>query len=224
MRWLLVIALCACKSADTVPTAIAKIEKRVGHELDGVVLAPQGIYVDRVFVTDTAFPEALAKIKPRELLDIYLLDDPEPATTIIGAFQVIADTHPLARIYLGTGDNVSELCPRAKLSSQQAGDSERVALSILFNPDRIWIGLSRVNEFQDIPPTRSGVPDYQKLEDVLKQHKESAFFVDRRDLELSASGKVKSEQFAGGIAVACKLGWTELSFLRIEQISARPTL
>ena len=226
MRWLLaVVALASCKSADTVPTIVSNVENKLGRKLDGVILAPQGIYVDRVFVTDTALPDALAKAKPRELLDIWLLDDAEPATTIIGALQVVADKHPLVRIHWKLDDDqVAELCPRAKLSSQQAGIDERVALSILFNPDRIWFGISRVNEFQDIPATSSGVPDYQKLEDLLKQHKASAFFVDRRDLELSADPKVTSGAFAAGLAVVCRFGWTELSMLRLDQISARPTL
>lgn len=227
MRWPLVLVLaCACSKPDTVPSSIKRVEKKLGHELDGLIFAKQGLYLDRKFVTDTQFPDALAKAKPRELLDVWLLDGSEPATTVIGALQVIADKQLFVRIHLGIADdNTAEICRRVKLLSTQASaDPEGVALSVLANPDQIWVGLSRVNEFQDIPPTGSGVPDYDKLETTLKLHKESAFFVDRTDLELSADPHVSSERFGELASIACKTGWTTLAMLRVDQISARPSL
>ena len=227
MRWPLAVVLaCACSKSDTVPSSIKRVEKAMKHELNGLVLVHEGLYLDRKFVTDTALPEALAKMKPRELLDIWLLDDPEPATTIIGALQVVADKHPRVSIHHlipdGTADRVCQNV--TVMATQAASDPESVALSVMMLPDRIWVGLSRVNEFQDIPPTTSGVPDYEKLETTLKQHRESAFFADRRDLELSAEPTVSSERFAELITVACLAGWTKLAMLRVDQISARPSL
>src|SRR5438045_8415553 len=40
--------------------------------------------------------------------------------------------------------------------AQVQQDDERVTLSVLVQSDRIWVGLSRVNEFQDIPKKGEG--------------------------------------------------------------------
>ena len=59
-------------------------------------------------------------------------------------------------------------------------DDETVTLSVLVQADRIWVGLSRVNEFQEIPKKGDG-QDWEKFETTLKEHKASAFFDDRAD-------------------------------------------
>src|SRR6476469_2434783 len=41
-------------------------------------------------------------------------------------------------------------------------DDEHVTLSVLVQSDRIWVGLSRVNEFQPIPKLASGEHDWEK--------------------------------------------------------------
>ena len=49
------------------------------------------------------------------------------------------------------------------------GDCAEPRLSVLIDPDEIWVGVSRVNEFQKIPRTAAG-HDWAKLEETLKQH------------------------------------------------------
>src|SRR4029079_9548173 len=83
----------------------------------------------------------------------------------------------------------------AQITSQRKGknrdttqvqqDDEHVTLSVLVQADKIWVGLSRVNEFQDIPQ-KGDDQDWDKLESTLKEHKSSTFFADRSDLEIAA--------------------------------------
>src|SRR6266576_5719256 len=53
-------------------------------------------------------------------------------------------------------------------TSQVQQDNENVTLSVLVQSDRIWVGLSRVNEFQDIPK-RGDQQDWEKFETTLKE-------------------------------------------------------
>src|SRR5678816_4666668 len=62
--------------------------------------------------------------------------------------------------------------------AQVQKDDEHVTLSVLVQSDRIWVGLARVNEYQDIPK-KADEQDWDKLETTLKEHKASAFFADR---------------------------------------------
>src|SRR4029079_11574876 len=52
-------------------------------------------------------------------------------------------------------------------------DDETVTLSVLVQADRIWVGLSRVNEFQEIPKLGgpNGEHDWDKLKTTLEAHK-----------------------------------------------------
>src|SRR3954470_12705834 len=58
-------------------------------------------------------------------------------------------------------------------------------LSVLIQADRIWVGVSRVNDFTEIPKTAQGY-DWQKVEDVLKTQKASAFFADTGVIQIAA--------------------------------------
>jgi len=74
---------------------------------------------------------------------------------------------------------------KSRDQAQVQQDDERVILSVLVQSDRIWVGLSRVNEFQDIPK-KGDDQDWEKLETTLKEHKSSTFFEQRSDLEIAA--------------------------------------
>src|SRR5215813_1881872 len=54
-------------------------------------------------------------------------------------------------------------------TQQVQQDDETVTLSVLVQSDRIWVGLSRVNEFQEIPK-KGDQQDWEKLETTL-QHR-----------------------------------------------------
>ena len=66
------------------------------------------------------------------------------------------------------------------------GTCDDPKLSVLIDADEIWVGVSRVNDFQKIPRTAAGY-DWAKLEDALKLQKASAFFDHKTAIEIAAS-------------------------------------
>jgi biopolymer transport protein ExbD len=54
-------------------------------------------------------------------------------------------------------------------------DCDKPKLSVLVDSDSVWIGVSRVNEFEQIPKTATGY-DWDKVRDRLKVQKKSPFF------------------------------------------------
>jgi len=104
---------------------------------------------------------------------------------------------------------------------------EHVTLSVLVQSDRIWVGLSRVNEFQDIPK-KGESQDWDKLETTLKEHKASAFFADRSDLEIAAesttAAPVKYQDIIYAMDVAVKVGFVDVGLSDPQGLSARPSL
>jgi biopolymer transport protein ExbD len=107
-------------------------------------------------------------------------------------------------------------------------DNETVTLSVLVQSDKIWVGLSRVNEFQDIPKLSSGEHDWDKFETTVKQHKTSAFFADRADIEIAAESTlqspVKYQDVIHAMDVAVKVGFIDVGLSDPAGLAARPTL
>ncbi|MDX2090976.1 MAG: biopolymer transporter ExbD [Kofleriaceae bacterium] len=106
-------------------------------------------------------------------------------------------------------------------------DDETVTLSVLVQADRIWVGLSRVNEFQEIPKTPEG-HDWAKFETTLKDHKASAFFADRADVEIAAESttqaKVTYQDVIKAMDVAVKVGFIDVGLSDPAGLAARPSL
>ena len=111
--------------------------------------------------------------------------------------------------------------------AQVQNDEERVTLSVLVQADRIWVGLSRVNEFQDIAK-KGDDQDWEKLETTLKEHKASAFFADRADLEIAAestaAAPVKYQDIIHAMDIAVKVGFIDVGLSDPQGLSARPSL
>jgi len=106
-------------------------------------------------------------------------------------------------------------------------DDETVTLSVLVQADRIWVGLSRVNEFQEIPK-KGDDQDWEKFETTLKEHKASAFFADRSDLEIAAestqAAPVKYQDVIRAMDVAVKVGFIDVGLSDPAGLAARPSL
>jgi len=107
-------------------------------------------------------------------------------------------------------------------------DDETVTLSVLVQADRIWVGLSRVNEFQEIPKKADNEQDWEKFETTLKEHKASAFFADRADLEIAAESTqqqpVKYNDVVHAMDVAVKVGFIDVGLSDPAGLAARPSL
>ena len=106
-------------------------------------------------------------------------------------------------------------------------DDETVTLSVLVQADRIWVGLSRVNEFQEIPK-KGDDQDWEKFETTLKEHKASAFFADRADLEIAAesttASPVKYQDVIRAMDYAIKVGFIDVGLSDPAGLAARPSL
>ena len=107
-------------------------------------------------------------------------------------------------------------------------DDETVTLSVLVQADRIWVGLSRVNEFQEIPKKADNEQDWEKFETTLKEHKASAFFADRADLEIAVESTqqqpVKYNDVVHAMDVAVKVGFIDVGLSDPAGLAARPSL
>jgi len=113
-------------------------------------------------------------------------------------------------------------------TSNVIDDVDTVILSVLVQSDKIWVGLSRVNEFQDIPKLASGEHDWDKFETTIKQHKTSAFFSDRADIEIAAESTlqspVKYQDVIHAMDVAVKVGFVDVGLSDPAGLAARPQL
>ncbi len=106
-------------------------------------------------------------------------------------------------------------------------DDETVVLSVLVQADRIWVGLSRVNEFQEIPKLAES-HDWAKFETTLKEHKASAFFADRADIEIAGESTtqspVKYQDVIQAMDTAVKVGFIDVGLSDPAGLAARPSL
>jgi len=112
-------------------------------------------------------------------------------------------------------------------TSQVQQDDEHVTLSVLVQQDRIWVGLSRVNEFQEIPK-KGDEHDWEKFETTLKEHKSSAFFADRSDIEVAGESTtqqpVEYQDVIHAMDVAVKVGFVDVGLTDPAGLAARPQM
>src|SRR3569832_826828 len=106
-------------------------------------------------------------------------------------------------------------------------DDEHVTLSVLVQADRIWVGLSRINQFQEIPK-KGDHQDWERFENTLKENKASAFFADRTDIEVAAEStsqsKVEYQDIIHAMDVAVKVGFVDVGLTDPNGLAARPSL
>ena len=111
--------------------------------------------------------------------------------------------------------------------AQVQQDDEHVTLSVLVQADRIWVGLSRVNEFQEIPK-KGDQQDWEKLETTLKEHKASAFFADRSDIEVAGESTTQSpveyQDVIRAMDLSVKVGFIDVGLTDPAGLAARPQM
>ncbi len=118
--------------------------------------------------------------------------------------------------------------PRGKSRDQApvTDEDEKVVLSVLLSSDKIWLGLSRVGDYQEISNTAEGKHDWTKFETTLKEHKASAYFTDRGDLELAAESvtgsEVKYQDVIQAMDIAIKVGFNDVGLSDPAGLTVRP--
>ncbi len=133
----------------------------------------------------------------------------------------LTTTLPVVPVPVGTGGSWN----RSKSASGSLvvmDDVERVHLSVLVTKEQIWLGLSRVNEFQEIK-LGTGT-EWDALAKTLAAHKQSAFFVDRTDLEVAGDDLVPYSQVVRVIDAVTAAGFDSWVVKDPHALSATPTL
>jgi biopolymer transport protein TolR len=107
------------------------------------------------------------------------------------------------------------------------GTCDDPKLSVLLDADEIWIGVSRVNDFQRIPRTQAGY-DWTQFEAALRQHKASAFFERKTDIEIAANSTaghpIAYQSLIAAMDIAVKTGFIDVGLTDPLALSARPVL
>lgn len=102
-----------------------------------------------------------------------------------------------------------------------------VKLSVLVDAEQIWIGVSRVNDFQAIPRIATGY-DWRALEDALRQHKSSPWFEGTTAIELAVhstpSHPITYQTMIAAMDVAVKTGFIDVGLTDPQGLTSRPVL
>jgi len=124
-----------------------------------------------------------------------------------------------------------DLKPKGKSHdpSQIKEDEEKVVLSVLIQPDAIWLVQSRIGEQQSIPRTGDPTTYWGTFASSLAELKKSAFFVDRSDMELAAESisndqKVVYQDLIYAMDIAKKTGFTDIGLTDRDGLTAKPQL
>ena len=93
-------------------------------------------------------------------------------------------------------------------------DEEKPILSVLLTADRIWVGMSRVDDKRQIDKKPDGKQDWEKLESTLKEFKASTFFADRSDIEVAAESTTASpvayQDIISAMSIAVKVNFVDV--------------
>ena len=124
--------------------------------------------------------------------------------------------------------NIAQLDTHASGKNREGIDApENPQLSVLVEPDDVWIGVSRLGEFQRIPRGPTGY-DWQKVAAVLRDHKASSIFADTDHIEIAgastSSAPVAYQSLIAAMDVAVKAGWADVGITDPKGLSAQPTL
>lgn len=107
------------------------------------------------------------------------------------------------------------------------GACDEPRLSVLLDADAIWVGVSRVNDFQRIPRGAAGY-DWPQLEAALRQHKASAFFDHTAAIEVAANSTaahpIDYQALIAAMDIAVQAGFVDVGLTDPSGLSARPVL
>lgn len=128
--------------------------------------------------------------------------------------------------------NISQLDVKPKGRTRDAppcvdDTCDEPKLSMLVDSDSVWIGVSRVNEFEQIPKTAAGY-DWDKVRERLQAQRKSPFFVGKTDIEVAANSTAATpipyNELIAAMDVAVQSGFLDVGLTDPNGLSARPTL
>jgi hypothetical protein len=210
----------ACGAAPTAPLR----NKPAVTRLHTVRIAAPGVFLEgRLLGTIArlrARPDVLVAALAEAPVAITCDLDAEPATLAIEALRLF--TGRTVQFRAGR-DGLTCATLRLHDTPSHTFDHSHdlVRISVFLDEERTFIGLSRLDEFQVIDDADGGRRDLRSLDRLLREHKANVFFADRSDLELAASDGSASD-VAGAVAVACDAGFTDITLVAPDQLSAAP--
>jgi len=215
-RWLWIVFLVACekRSASELPAQVAKI--------DGIVLAPTGLYVKakKVETHDQLAPrrarEIVASAKGPNVIVVPDVPGDSLAMILQGASTL---ERKAMRVGVFENGQVREGCNVDFVPKKHSNDPDWVQLSIYVTAERTWLGVSRINEFQEVPMNEPA----DKLDRILGEHKRSVFFVERQDIELAFDPSLPLASHLRALWAVCR-HFHEVAVVAPADLAARPTL
>jgi hypothetical protein len=221
-RWIpfaMTVAI-ACGAAPT------PLQNRRGvARLGTVYVAPPGIFIDGKFLG--SIPQLRAR--PAGLIAALDRSDALGHASITFDLRTLPASIAIDALRLFTGRTLrfraghnGPACAGLRLHDHpNPRSSDAIRVSVLLDDECAWIGISRVGEFQAIRDVHAGHRDVKTLGLLLRKHKASVFFEGRRDLELAARAGSAAD-VAGALAVACGAGFTDITLVAPDQLSAVP--
>lgn len=114
---------------------------------------------------------------------------------------------------------------KSRDTSQQQIDEEKPILSILVQSDKIWVSVSRVDDYKPIPK-KGDEQDWETYEATLKEKKLGSYFNDRTDLEIAgestSQGPVKYQDIIHAMDIAVKVGFIDVGLTDPNGLAAKP--
>jgi biopolymer transport protein ExbD len=125
------------------------------------------------------------------------------------------------------------LKPKGKSRNEQMlkQEDDKVILSVLIQSDAIWVVQSRIGDQRRIEFKREdddGVKaTFQELEATLKDIKQSAYFITRKDMELAAHSSSETEpvvyqHIIFAMDVAKRAGFSDIGLTERDSLTAKP--
>jgi hypothetical protein len=129
-----------------------------------------------------------------------------------GAWRPLRDVvAPVVPVPVGSGTSWNAI----DIDDSTVDGEDRVELSVVLTPTRIWVGLSRLNESSETTQR-----DWAELERVLVEHKKSPLFVDRHDIEIAGEDDVSYADVVHTIEIAERAGFAEWSLVQPKDVAA----
>jgi biopolymer transport protein TolR len=117
--------------------------------------------------------------------------------------------------------------PKGKTRDGPLPVHDNPTLSVLIEPDEIWIGVSPIHEFERIPTVGDG-HDWRALEQRLAAHKTSLELADTRTIEIAAGGTpdrpITYQALVTAMDLAVKVGFDDIGVTDPRGLSAYPHL
>jgi biopolymer transport protein ExbD len=120
--------------------------------------------------------------------------------------------------------------PRGKtrdMPSRDCDTADCIFLSVLVEPDAIWIGQSRTNELDKIPSTSSG-PDFKRLGERLEDIKKQPQWSDHDQIEIAVysttAHPMSYQAMVAAMDTAVGAGFRDVGITDPDGLTTRPQI